>query len=260
MKEQPPRVGIYGLTGCAGDQLTILNCEDELLEIFGVADIRSFLMAKSDNIEDELDVAFVEGSVSSEEDLKMLTDIRKRAKILIAIGGCAINGGPQSGRDLDNSWKDRMKKVYGNVKFDIPAARDHKPIDSYVEVDGAIPGCPIEKKEFLGAVARLVNGDFPHSYKYPVCVECKFNENECLLLKDILCLGPLTTAGCDSVCVNYNVPCVGCRGPVIEANVGSEYSLLKEKKFSAADIIDRAMLYGGARMAELIRKLKGVKK
>ncbi|HDP96668.1 MAG TPA: NADH:ubiquinone oxidoreductase [Euryarchaeota archaeon] len=260
MANQLPRVGIYGLTGCAGDQLTIINCEDEILALFGAADIRSFVMAKSDNTEDEMDVAFVEGSVSTEEDLSMLKDIRKRSKILIAIGGCASCGGPQSGRALEKNWKDRIKQVYGNTKFEIPDAKEHQPLSAHVKVDGVIPGCPIDKGEFLRAVSRIVNGDMPIAYKYPVCVECKYNENECLLLKGIPCIGPLTAAGCDSVCVNHNIPCVGCRGPVIEANVASEYKLLLEKKFSKEDIVNRAMMFGGVKMAELLENLKGAKK
>jgi len=255
-----PRIGIYGLTGCAGDQLTILNCEDELLDIFGAADIRSFLMAKSDNFEDELDVALVEGSVSTEEDLRLLKDVRKRAKILIAIGSCASLGGPQSGRALDKNWKRRIKDVYGKAEFDVPTAMEHSSIGAHVDVDLTLPGCPIDKEEFLRALGRLVRGDEPIAIKYPVCVECKYNENECLLNKDILCLGPVTVAGCDSVCLNHNIPCVGCRGPVIEAVMTSEFELLRQKGYSAEDIKNKTMQFGGAPMAEMLDKLLGGRK
>ena len=77
MKKNKLKIGIYELTGCAGDALLILDCEKELVDIFKAADIQSFLMAKSDNIDGELDVAFVEGSVSTEREAKELFDVRK---------------------------------------------------------------------------------------------------------------------------------------------------------------------------------------
>lgn len=267
--KQLPRIGIYGLTGCAGDQLTILNCEDHILEIFGCAEIRSFLMAKSDNTESELDVALVEGSVSTNGDLAMLEDIRKRAKVLIAIGNCACNGGPQAACAMEKNHKERIKQVYGDVKFSISEPIDAKPLSAYVKVDLMITGCPIDKWEFLRALGCLVKGDNPLAIKYPVCVECKYNENECLLFKDEMCLGPITMAGCNSVCVNHNIPCYGCRGAVIEANVASEAEMLvemrhphfpKRKSFDLQDVKNRAMMYGGTTMADLLDKIKEGKK
>jgi len=266
-----PRVGIYGLTSCAGDQLTIVNCEDQILDIFGAADIRSFLMAMSNNVESELDVALVEGSVSSKGDLEMLEDIRKRAKVLIAIGNCACYGGPQAACTLENNYKERMKLVYGDVKFSLPESVDAKPINAYVKVDLMLPGCPIDKWEFLRALGRLVKGDGPIAIRNPVCVECKYNENECLLFKNELCLGPVTCAGCNSVCINHNIPCYGCRGPVVEANIASEAEMLVSMKhphfpnrvhFSYQEVKNRAMMYGGAAMADLLEKTKtkGAKK
>lgn len=252
-----PKVGIYGLTGCAGDQLTILNCEDELLNLFEAVEVKSFLMAKSDNVEEELDVALVEGSVSTDEDLKILKDVRKRAKVLIAIGNCACHGGPQSACALDNDWEKRLKDVYGDTKFVIPTPREHKPINAYVDIDGMIPGCPIDKDEFLRAIARISRGNEPVEIRYPVCVECKYNENECLLNKDMICLGPVTVAGCNSVCVNHNLPCIGCRGEVIEAVMTSEYELLLQKDYSPEEIKNKVMLFGGAPMAAKLKKLMG---
>ena len=264
-----PTIGIYGLTGCAGDQLTIVNCEDQILDIFGCAEIRSFLMAMSNNVEEEMDVALVEGSVSSKGDLDMLQDIRKRAKVLIALGGCACTGGPQAGRNIDGNSKERVKQVYGDVKFSIPEPLEPKPLSAYVKVDLAIAGCPIDKWEFLRDLGRLVKGDDPIPSKYPVCVECKYNENECLLFKNELCLGPVTAAGCNSVCINNNIACVGCRGATAEANIAGEVEMLTKMNhpmypdrahFSYDDVLNKAMMYGGTPMIELLEKAKRAKK
>ncbi len=240
------KVGIYGLTGCGGDQLTILNCEDELLDIVDAADVLSFLMAKSDNQEGQLDVAFVEGSVSTKDNQTVLEDVRARCSLLIALGNCACFGGPQAMMAGDGRWEDRMNKVYGGKWPSPTEAMEAQPLSSLVKVDFCIPGCPISKRQFLQSLGRLLHGGVPQLPVVPMCVECKFRENECLLLKDIPCLGPVTAAGCGAVCPTYRVPCIGCFGPVDEANVASEYLLLCEKGFTKDEVVRRMRMYGGA--------------
>ena len=89
-----PTVGIFGLTGCAGDQLLILNCEDELLDLVELLEIRDFVMANSARDEhSQLDIALVEGAVVTERDEAILRHVRQRSNMLIAIGACAATGG-----------------------------------------------------------------------------------------------------------------------------------------------------------------------
>ena len=106
-----PRVGIFGLTGCAGDQLQILNCEDELLHLIERIEIVDWVMAKSENDhEGALDIAFVEGVVATERDLDALRQIRGRATTLIAIGTCAVWGGlPAMKNAID---RDVLARIY----------------------------------------------------------------------------------------------------------------------------------------------------
>jgi sulfhydrogenase subunit delta len=85
-------------------------------------------------------------------------------------------------------------------------------------VDLAIPGCPIEKDEFLRAVSCLLNGDTPERTGYPVCAECRRAENECLLAQGVPCAGPVTAGGCHARCPGFRVACIGCRGPADDAN------------------------------------------
>ena len=89
-----PTLGIFGLTGCAGDQLVILNCEDQLLDVVALVDLRDFTMASSETFQDcALDVALVEGAVATGRDAETLKAIRKRAHTLVALGSCAVWGG-----------------------------------------------------------------------------------------------------------------------------------------------------------------------
>ena len=231
-----PKVAIFGMTGCAGEQIVILNCEDQLMDILKVLDIKSFHTAMSKNDEkSDLDIAFVEGAVVQPEEEVLLKEIRKRSRLLIALGTCAVWGGVAAMKNEVS--RQRLKdEVYGpaeKIFKNIPA----QPLRSFVKVDFCISGCPIEKEQFLQAVGSLVHGDIPVLPKYAVCTECKMNENTCLLVeKGQLCLGPITVAGCNARCLSYGIPCSGCRGPVEEANIASEVEILKEKGFTLGDI------------------------
>ena len=169
MNNGKPKIGIYELTGCAGDALLIVDCEMELLDIFNAADIQSFAMAKSDNIDGELDVALVEGSVSTEKEIEELKDIRERAKIVVAFGNCATHGGIQARFD-DQEWQENFKKVYGDQEFSHTKPVRSRPIDEFVKVDFYLPGCPVSKEQFLHLLTRLLKGNPPEHYPNPVCV------------------------------------------------------------------------------------------
>jgi sulfhydrogenase subunit delta len=242
-----PKIGIYGLTGCAGDQLNILNCEDALLELFDIFEFPSFVMASSAHDESvKLDIAFVEGSVSTEKDLEDLKKIRKKSNILVAIGHCAVNGGVQSMFMGDDRWIDRYAKVYGH-KSAVKLTRPLVPqsVVSTVKVDAVLPGCPIEKEPFLHIAGLLSQGIIPRTPDYPVCAVCRWKENECLLLRGDLCLGPLTTAGCGAICPSFSVPCIGCWGPIEEENIDSEALLLIANKHSIESVVKRMAVFGG---------------
>ncbi len=238
-----PTVGIFGLTGCAGDQLVILNCEDRLLDLAALIDIRDFLMASSENdTKAQLDVALVEGAVLTNRDAETLRIIRKRANLLVALGTCAVWGGVAAmkrGQDEDGDRDAMLELVYGETgrQYDSIAAQ---PLHELVKVDLNITGCPVEKEHVIAAVAALLNGDVPVYPEYPVCTECRMRENNCLLIEHGMpCCGPITVAGCDARCPNLRVACNGCRGPMADANRNSLLGLLDTKGFDRGLITDR---------------------
>lgn len=260
MEKDKLKIGIYELTGCAGDALLILDCEKELVDIFNAADIQSFVMAKSDNIEGKLDVALVEGSVSTEKEKKELLDIRKRAEVVVAIGTCACFGGIQAAFLKKSEWEKNYKEVYGQTRMTHTKPVQSKPIDATIKVDYYLPGCPIGKEQFLSTFNRIIRGHPPELYRFPVCLECKWHENDCLLNKGIPCLGPITSAGCGAVCINHNLPCVGCWGPIPGANLVSEYYLLKDKGFNDDYIRKKMGSFSGTGIADFIGQTKGEKR
>jgi sulfhydrogenase subunit delta len=230
-----PHIGIFGLSGCWGEQIVILNCEDQLLALLGEVDIVDFLGGSSTNdVDGPLAIAFVEGSVGSAHDEAALRRIRERAGLLVACGTCACCGGVPAGNGCVRH-EDMGALVYGTAAaaYDI---RRHRPVQDFVKVDVEIPGCPIEKEEFLQAVACLLNGDRPLLPTYPVCAECKMQEQDCLLLAGVPCAGPVTVAGCKARCPGFNVGCIGCRGPVDEANLASMRSILARAGGKEEDI------------------------
>lgn len=258
MHQKKKNVGIYGLTGCNGDQLTIIHSEDKLLPLFDAVCIKSFSLAKSDNDDTGLDIALVEGSVSNQEQAAHVMNIRKRSEKLIAIGNCACYGGVQAMELGTKGWDQRFKQVYGDGFLNLRTPIESKPIDVFVDVDFYIPGCPIDADQFFYCLAHFLKGNTPVFPDYPVCAECRWRENDCLLLKGTLCVGPLTAAGCGAACPSHNLPCVGCQGPMKEANVGAEFLLLREKGFSVDEIKRRFRMHSGSGMMKPLKKILGV--
>jgi len=256
MKNEKPKIGIYELTGCAGDALLIVDCEMELVDIFNAADIQSFAMAKSDNTDGELDIALVEGSVTTEREAEELMDIRRRAKLVVAFGTCATHGGIQARFSDPKEWEKNYRAVYGETQMTHTKALQSKPIDAYVKVDYYLPGCPVSKDQFLHFLTRMLLGNPPERYPHPICVTCKYNENDCLLNKGQLCLGPLTADGCGAVCPTHNIPCLGCWGAVEGANARSQHRLLLEKGFSTDEIKKRMANYNGAKVSRLFEQIE----
>jgi coenzyme F420-reducing hydrogenase gamma subunit len=201
-------------------------------------DIVDFLGGSSVNdTESRLLVSFVEGSIANAREEASLRQVRDRSDLLVACGSCACFGGIAA-MDARSPRAEVIQQVYGKngpaQSWDIGT---HRPLSDFVKVDLCIPGCPIEKTEFLRVVSSLLNGDVPLMPTYPVCLECKMKENECLLVvRGLPCAGPVTLAGCNARCPSYNIPCEGCRGPVAEANMGSLEDILEQKHFTKDEI------------------------
>ncbi|HZV82481.1 MAG TPA: NADH:ubiquinone oxidoreductase [Geobacteraceae bacterium] len=234
-----PTIAIAGLTACSGCQLTLLNCEEELPEIMQRFLIDYFPLGLTERcITGPIDVAFVEGAVSTPDDLEILLKLRSCSRLLVAFGTCALWGGVAAMKNLEGR-KDLAATVYG------PAAEGLKtfnplPFHRFVKVDFAITGCPPEKGELLTTLAALLRGTLPEFPSYPVCTECRSRENLCLLIeRSELCLGPLIQAGCNARCPTVGIKCEGCRGPVTEANVAAELELLLDKGFRREEIVSR---------------------
>jgi len=202
------RIAIFDLTDCEGCEITVTDLARKLVEKENF-EIVNWRLIQEKNSFDNIDIALVEGTVYSKDELDLLKLIRKKSKYLIAFGACAITGGVQAlltGKERQEA----CKKIYHNrYKLKNP---DLKPIDAYIKVDFRLPGCPPNPVQVEKTFADILAGRPPQPITYPVCFECKKNENPCLLKQGKVCLGPITRGGCNSICVNRGDHCWGCWG------------------------------------------------
>jgi sulfhydrogenase subunit delta len=224
------KLGVFELTDCGGCALNVLFLYERLFDLLEFYEVGEFHMASSVHKNEHYDVALVTGTVSSHRDLELLKKARNQSDYLIALGTCATHGDVQA--SVEGKIREKLERVYG-TKGNPMRAMDPKPVVEHVAVDLAIPGCPHNKDELYHALMDIAKGIDPVRPDYPVCVECKLNEYECVLVKKNLpCLGPITLGGCNAVCIRSGLGCIGCRGPLPgEVNPASEYEILKGKGY-----------------------------
>lgn len=236
-----PRVAFFDFTSCEGCQLDTLNIEPgDLLDLVAAVDIVNFREVKTIR-SDDYDIAFIEGSISREAEITRLKKIREQAKILIALGACACIGGINC---LKNNvpMDEALKIVYGDdAKYydTIPA----RPVNAVVPVDYYVRGCPPQPAELIKVVKALLLGKNPDIPNYPVCVECKMAGNICVFERGMTCMGPVTRAGCNAICVTAGRHCWGCRGLVDEPNIDSEKDILKKYGLTPKQVIEKFDIY-----------------
>lgn len=235
---EKPKIGIFGFTGCEGCQLQIANKEETLADLLGSIEVMNFRLI-SLNKQDEYDIAFVEGSITTGDEVERLKKIRSQAKILVAMGACACLGGVNNLRERFNI-SEMVQEVYGMYPIDTGPVRR---VSDVVTVDIQLPGCPISKPEFEWLVQHLILGLEPQFPQYSVCVECKQRLNACVFDMGMICLGPVTRAGCNAICPRNHLGCWGCRGPAEEANYESLLQIIREHGFSEGKIAERAQFF-----------------
>ncbi len=237
-----PRLGVFKLASCDGCQLQLLSCEDELLAIAGALDIAFFAEATSRKDDGgRYDVALVEGSISSPEQLEHLHDIRARSDRLIAIGACATAGGIQALRN----WRDvdeMIRVVYATPAY-IDTLATSTAIADHVKVDFQLRGCPIDKGQLVELITATLVGRKPAIRDEAVCMECKRAGATCVMVAHgTPCLGPITHAGCGALCPRYRRGCYGCFGP---------------RESAATESLSAWLLDGGVPAEALVRTLRG---
>jgi sulfhydrogenase subunit delta len=233
-----PTVAVWKFASCDGCQLTLLDCEDELLDLTEILDIRYFLEAGPDDLLDHFDLSLVEGSITTAHDAERIRDVRARSGILVTIGACATAGGIQALRNSADVAEYRQV-VYARPDW-IDVLATSTPVADHVAVDHELFGCPVSKSELLATVAALLAGRKPPVTTHSVCVDCKQAALPCLVVsRGEPCLGPVTHAGCGALCPSIGRGCFGCFGPSESANLPGLHSTLHH--LGVADGMVRAL-------------------
>jgi coenzyme F420-reducing hydrogenase gamma subunit len=248
MSGPKPKVAFFDFACCEGCQLTVVDSLQTHLDLLDAVEIVQFREAISDQGED-YQIAFVEGSITREQDEERLLRIRQQADILVALGACAHIAGVNALKGL-HPLEDVRKWVYGD-KADWYDTYPARPIGAVVEVDAVIPGCPIDREEFIRVVKAVLLGKKPAIPDYPVCVECKKKGNVCVFHVGRTCIGPVTRAGCDAICPTYGAGCEGCRGLIPHPNENAMKDVLDEAGLTVDQILGQFTMFNAYQELEM---------
>ncbi|MFN8034352.1 MAG: oxidoreductase [Acidimicrobiia bacterium] len=220
-----PKLAVWKFASCDGCQLTLLDCEDELLAVAERVELAYFLEASRAVVTGPYDLSLVEGSITTAHDLERIREVRRVSRRLVTIGACATAGGIQGLRNFADV-AEYTGVVYAHPEY-ISTLERSTPISAHVPVDFELRGCPIDKRQLLEVVGAFLQGRPAEVPAHSVCIECKLRGNVCVMVaRGAPCLGPVTHAGCGALCPGYQRGCYGCFGPMETPNpVGLEIGL-----------------------------------
>ncbi len=212
VRAHKPKLAVWKFSSCDGCQLSLLDCEDELLAVAGRVEIANFPEASRAVVSGPYDLSLVEGSITTQHDAQRIQDVRRASRFLITIGACATAGGIQALRNFKDV-KEFISIVYARPEY-IDTLASSTPIAHHVPVDFELRGCPINKQQLLEVISAFLHGRKPNTPAHSVCMECKRRGVVCVMAAHgTPCLGPVTQAGCGAICPAYNRGCYGCFGP-----------------------------------------------
>lgn len=231
-----PTLAVWKFASCDGCQLSLLDLEDQLLEIAGAVEIAHFAEATTTHMEGPYSVSLVEGSITTAHDAERIARIRDQSDLLVTIGACATSGGIQALKNLADV-DEYLSVVYAHPEY-ISTLATSTPISDHVAVDIEVRGCPVNKYQLLELIGALLVGRKPELPTYPVCLECKARGISCVMVAaGTPCLGPMTQAGCGAICPAFDRGCFGCFGPAETVNVEPLAIRWKELGFEEESLV-----------------------
>jgi sulfhydrogenase subunit delta len=231
-----PKLAVWKFASCDGCQLTVLDCEDELLELAGEVEIAYFPEATRAAVEGPYDVSLVEGSITTAGDAERIREVRRASRTLVTIGAYATAGGIQALRNFADV-DDFVSIVYARPDY-ISTLATSTPIAAHVTVDFELRGCPIDKRQLLEVISAHLHRRAPRVRSHSVCIDCKRRGTVCVMVAHgTPCLGPVTHTGCGALCPAYNRGCYGCFGPMETPNTPSLSSRMEQLGTGERDLV-----------------------
>jgi coenzyme F420-reducing hydrogenase gamma subunit len=235
-KQQVPRLAVWKFSSCDGCQLSLLDCEDELLAVADAVEIANFPEASRAVAKGPYDLSLVEGSISTPHDAQRIQEVRRVSKCLVTIGACATSGGIQALRNF-SSVIEYTARVYPRPEF-IDTLTKSTPVSFHVFVDFELRGCPVNKAQLLEVIGAYLNGRKPNVPPYSVCLECKRRGVTCVMVASgIPCMGPVTQAGCGALCPSFLRGCYGCFGPMETPNTRALTAAWQDMDVGTSDVV-----------------------
>ena len=247
------RLAVWKFASCDGCQLSLLDCEEELLTLADQVEIAYFLEASRRVEKGPYDLSLIEGSITTPHDEERVHRIRRSSRYVVAIGACATAGGIQALRNFKDV-EEFTSLVYARHDY-IDTLKNSTPISHHIRVDLELQGCPINKYQLLYILTCFIRGHRPHIPAHSLCLECKMKGNVCVMVAGGKpCMGPVTHGGCGAICPSYNRGCYGCYGPSDTVNAGSLTNWWMERYRMERDEVVRMLRTFNA-FAEPLRKV-----
>ena len=163
------RLATVWLDGCSGCHMSFLDLDERLIEVAGKADLVYSPLVDIKEFPADVDIALVEGAVSSEEDLHKIQMIRKKVKTLVSLGDCSVTANVPGMRNAfgvkavcDRAYTENVTLNPGTPAQVIPRLLPYaRPIHEVVKVDVFIPGCPPSADTIYYALTELLEGRQP---------------------------------------------------------------------------------------------------
>ena len=219
-ERERPRLAVWKFASCDGCQLSLLDCEDELLTLAGAVQIAYFPEASSAVEDGPYDLSLVEGSITTAHDAQRIRKVRRQSKHLVTIGACATAGGIQALRNFADV-NEFVAAVYASPAY-------IKTLATSTPISGARAGGfrTARLPDQQGAAPRGDSAPFWPAASRPiaahsVCIDCKRSGTVCVMVQGTPCLGPVTHAGCGAICPAFRRGCYGCYGPMESPNTAA---------------------------------------
>jgi F420-non-reducing hydrogenase small subunit len=233
------RVSVEWLSGCSGCELGIVDLHEKLLEVLDEIELvrMPILMDTKEYV--AADIGLITGSIRTDHDVEAAHKMREACGAIIALGTCPVYGGPHSSAFAHDTQELLAASFVNNptttttiVPDQVPRLLEkNRPLDSEIEVDVYIPGCPPHAAFIFEGLMALLRGREPKIGRHNVCFSCSrtmaktevdsiwrahdtsFDPDICFLSQGCLCFGSVTLDRCMAPCMQVGIPCFSCGGP-----------------------------------------------
>jgi len=205
-----PQFAFYWAASCGGCEIAVLDINEKILDVAAAVDILFWPVAMDFKYKDveamkdnQIDVCFFNGGIRNSEQEHIANLLRKKSKVMVAFGACAIGGGIPGLANLSNK-----KEIFDVVYHDNPSIDNPKKVepktsvkvkegtltlpefydsvntlDQTIDVDYYLPGCPPTPDMILTAVTAILENKLPPKGSVigplkSVCDECRFEKTE----------------------------------------------------------------------------------